>query len=74
MGMFDRVWADCPECGEPVEFQSKVGNCCLDSHSSDHVPVEIANDLDGDVMMCNCGYIVTLSYPRYFKIVMMQVN
>jgi hypothetical protein len=45
MGMFDRVLARCPHCGEIVELQSKAGPCALDDYWIDNVPVDIADNL-----------------------------
>lgn len=56
MGMFDEVCFKCPDCEFRVNVQSKAGKCDLKSYNSLEVPVEIANDIDGDVIFCeNCG-------------------
>jgi len=60
MGMFDRVWADCPKCGAKVEFQSKAGKCELIDYDMDSVPPEIARDINADAENCECGYTVKL--------------
>lgn len=60
MGMFDSVFVTCPKCGKQVEFQSKVGDCNLNSYTSDCVPILIALDLDGDSEECSCGNVVRI--------------
>jgi endogenous inhibitor of DNA gyrase (YacG/DUF329 family) len=61
MGMFDRIWATCPECGTGVEFQSKAGECVLHDYSRTEVPPEIAHDIDQERERCpQCDTIVQL--------------
>ena len=52
MGMFDSVIAECPKCGDDVEFQSKAGECCLIRYYPDNVPAVIASDIAGDTSPC----------------------
>ena len=64
MGMFDSVFATCPNCGSEVEFQSKAGACDLKRYHSSSVPLVIANDLNGSSEKClDCGESVSLSSP-----------
>ena len=57
MGMFDSVWVNCKECGNKVEFQSKVGECCLHDYTINNAPPEILIDLNGEVQFCEkCNY------------------
>lgn len=60
MGMFDRVWVRCPKCGGNIEFQSKAGDCCLDSYTFPEAPATILGDLDGQTARCECGHSVTV--------------
>lgn len=61
MGMFDSVWATCPNCKNAVEFQSKAGECELNDYSMRSVPPEIARDLIRDSNTCSkCGIVVRL--------------
>ena len=46
MGMFDSIFVKCKECDAEVEFQSKVGDCCLASYSISDAPPEILMDAD----------------------------
>ena len=64
MGMFDRVWADCPSCGKrAVEFQSKCGKCHLIDYHIDDVPYEIAECLEGEEARCdNCHSLVRITF------------
>lgn len=52
MGMFDTVIFDCPTCGRKLDVQSKAGTCILDSFSQYSVPVEIAIDLENELVYC----------------------
>lgn len=54
MGMFDTVTFTCPTslCKTEIHVQSKAGQCLLDNYSSFSVPVEIANDIFGDIAYC----------------------
>lgn len=62
MGMFDRVWIDCPRCGTRIEFQSKVGPCELKDFDIQNVPDAIAGDIIGDVENCpNCKIAVRIA-------------
>ena len=56
MGLFDRVYIHCPQCGKRLEFQSKAGRCVLAEYDEDCVPVVIAKSISGDVEECpRCG-------------------
>lgn len=64
MGMFDRVYAQC-KCGARVEFQSKAGDCSLNTYNADDVPSAIALDLSGKSEQCeSCRRYITLRFPR----------
>lgn len=60
MGMYDRVFIPCIECGRRVEFQSKAGDCLLNSYTIKDIPPEIAGDLDGEKVVCECGTIISI--------------
>jgi hypothetical protein len=69
MGMFDRVWADCPKCGKRVEFQSKAGECLLRDFHIDNLPPEIAKDIANDSNECDeCGYKITFLAPTISRV------
>lgn len=56
MGMFDRVWVPCPDCGHLNEFQSKTGGCYLSNYYVDDVPKDVVVGIDGDWGHCiQCG-------------------
>lgn len=62
MGMFDRVWSKCPNCGNNIEFQSKAGDCSLHDYNLDTVPATVLGDLDGEIEICtNCDASVRIS-------------
>jgi hypothetical protein len=50
--MFDRVWIACPQCGNPIEFQSKAGKCHLIDYQAGEVPLKIAGDIAGGTAWC----------------------
>ena len=59
MGMFDRVWVRCPDCGEMIEFQSKASNCLMDDYDLECAPLSILQDISSDTEYCeNCGSII----------------
>jgi len=60
MGMFDSVYFKC-DCGEPIEEQSKSGECCLRKYSRESVPLSIAGDMiDEEVICTKCGAEYTI--------------
>lgn len=53
MGMFDRVWATCPECHSRIELQSKGGECNLDEYEIEEpLPCGVAGGIVGDKVVC----------------------
>ena len=52
MGMFDRIWFECPKCGSRMEAQSKAGECLLIDYPAIAVPEEIAKDIAGNWVHC----------------------
>lgn len=75
MGMFDSVYARCPRCNEPVEFQSKAGECRLAGYNPNSVPMAIALDLDDSSESCpKCSYEVTLHMPMRIDKICMVVS
>ncbi len=52
MGMYDTVTVICPHCGKLAEYQSKAGDCSLANYSKHLVPLEIANDINGEFLCC----------------------
>ena len=70
MGMFDSVFATCPECHKKLEFQSKAGPCDLKRYNHKSVPAEIAQDLNDygtgyDVICCGRKWkLVAEKIPR----------
>lgn len=61
MSMFDSVLVKCRKCEQTLHFQSKAGECMNNFHLIDSVPVEIAVDLNGRSVKCNCGEINTIT-------------
>jgi len=74
MGMFDSVIAECPSCGEEIEFQSKAGDCGLKRYHFSNVPPEVAADVDEDSRNCSCGEVLTLRLPLASKRVGMTLD
>ena len=61
MGMFDRIWVQCPRCNADVEFQSKADSCTLQDFTLATVPTAVAADLIGEESMCHkCNWCVTI--------------
>ena len=60
MGVFDSVMIRC-FCGEEVEFQSKAGECLLETFKIRNVPPAIAVDLDGKTERCKCGKTIKIA-------------
>lgn len=46
MGMFDTVTVPCPTCGERREFQSKSGECKLETYTLDDAPDDVLLDVN----------------------------
>lgn len=44
MGVFDTIWAKCPECGEESGFQSKSGECLLRDYDLENCPKDVLWD------------------------------
>ncbi len=44
MGMFDRIFFPCPNCGDLIEAQSKSGDCNGDEYDYRKVPKDVAED------------------------------
>lgn len=61
MGLYDRVQAPCPNCGNWVEWQSKAGECNMSTYFINAVPVEIAKDILNEIQNCDeCGRSVKI--------------
>ena len=48
MGMFDTVRIECPLCKYVNEFQSKIGECTLETYDIDNAPLLLIADLNDD--------------------------
>lgn len=60
MGMFDTVYFNCPSCKARIEVQSKAGHCKLGTYKSRSVPPEIARDIHGKTVYCDCGKMIEI--------------
>lgn len=69
--MFDEVEFPCPDCGRTNSVQSKAGSCSLIRYDVGRVPLNIAADVDGEVVECKCGKMIRLFLPFGPKITMM---
>lgn len=66
MGMFDSLYADCPTCGEKIEFQSKADECDLASFTIDNALRLVLLDVLNDPERCRkCGNWAALYDPNY---------
>lgn len=89
MGMFDTVWATCPECHVDMGLQTKGGLCLLDNYPEYKVPFDAAasllspyhyaKDVYGHITCENCQtklyltVIPTLA-PNYAVVQLHKVN
>ena len=70
MGMYDTVTVPCPTCGERGEFQSKSGECKLETYTLDEAPDDVLLDINrhSPLRCYKCGTLysveVTGSRPR----------
>ena len=64
MGMFDRVYVDCPNCNRDVEFQSKAGDCYMLHFNLDDAPVKVLMDIINYPQECECGAWLAVIDPR----------
>lgn len=56
MGMFDTITFNCPNCREPLEAQSKGGDCILNTYDHTAVPLDVATDANRhSPIECDCG-------------------
>ena len=56
MGVFDTVLANCPNCGELNEFQTKSGKCTLETYNLKNCPEDVlANVNRHSPVKCECG-------------------
>lgn len=55
--MFDSVMLACPECGTRNEFQSKGGECLLDTYDETNAPADVLTDVNrhSPVKCSKCG-------------------
>lgn len=53
MGLFKRILFECPKCQGGMEVQSKVGEGEIGTYFSHEVPVEIAEDIEGETVRCD---------------------
>jgi hypothetical protein len=68
MGMFDSVYANCPTCEKPVEFQSKEGECFCNVYTlgADDAPTAVLTDVLNDPHYCrHCGTWLALVDPAF---------
>ena len=62
MGLFNEILVPCPNCKEPVVFQTKSGSCELLTYPISRVPAEELYGILGDTEFCsNCHRVVYMS-------------
>lgn len=69
MGVYDTVMVPCPTCGERAEFQSKSGNCLLETFALEDAPDVVLLDVNRQAPMrcrkCNTLFAVDVDVrPR----------
>ena len=56
MGLFDSVTVPCPDCGTYNDFQSKGGDCMMDTYTLEDVPADVLLDVNRHPVSCrSCG-------------------
>jgi hypothetical protein len=62
MGFYDTVIADCPNCGEKHEFQSKSGDCNMSVYTLENCPKDVMLNVNRhSPMKCTCGVHLTIN-------------
>jgi len=68
MGMYDIVIVPCPSCGERAEFQSKSGDCKLETFTLDEAPDLVLHDVNRHApricVKCGTQFSVEVTGPR----------
>ena len=54
MGMFDRLWVRCPQCGGEVEGQAKSGPCAMKNYDIYDAPLSILAECANDLYCLQC--------------------
>lgn len=67
MGLFDSVYAGCPQCGAKVEFQSKADECpYMNNYTLQSAPTHILVDVMNEPQCCGaCGAWLAIVDPDY---------
>ena len=54
MGMFDSMYVRCPKCKAEIEFQTKTGECGMNSYilGRDSIPPWLEASLAGELFHC----------------------
>lgn len=67
MGLFDSVYADCPHCGAPVEFQTKADDApCMNRFMANDAPTHLLQDVLNRPHYCgSCRNWMVLLDARY---------
>jgi len=62
MGMFDTVMVPCPTCDTRAEFQSKSGDCKLETYLLEDAPDDVLFDVDrhSPTRCWQCGTLFTV--------------
>lgn len=72
MGMFDRVWIDCPHCGKEIEEQTKEDKCILADYKLDEAPVGLqlaVSDYPIDCYECDESFMVKTQVISQSKVI-----
>lgn len=80
MGMFDSIYITCPHCGKDIEYQTKAGECTLNSFypQTEAIPTYILSSVfnDGDKIYCEfCGepYLIRFDIPPITKVIVERI-
>lgn len=73
MGLFDTLILYCPNCGKAQAYQSKAGDCGLNTYYFEDAPMEILKDIEEDdwtdCISCQTRFKIKLVHKPVFKVV-----
>ena len=76
MGMFDTVNIPCPKCQTPNEFQSKGGDCLLQTYTLENAPKDVLLDVNrhSPITCRECGTKYQVDLITSIKYIVQEVT
>jgi len=69
MGCYDTVLVPCPDCGEEADFQSKSGDCILNTYTLKSAPADVLVDVNRhapvECFFCSLHFSVQLTLETH---------